>query len=76
MEGKLFEPLSHVGERHGESLDGCEGVLEIQGVGVGIYPTKLHHLKRKKNLKIFHVIDIDYCEVKSVLLSNISMIFE
>ena len=76
MEGKLFEPLGHVGERHGESLDGCEGVLEIQGVGVGIYPTKLHHLKKKENLNVFRMINIDYCEVNSVLLSNISIKFE
>ena len=52
MEGKLFEPLSHIGECHGERLDGCERVLEIQSVSIGIYSSKLHNLKRIHNMNI------------------------
>ena len=40
----LFKSLSDVGQSYRESLDGCERVLEVQGVGVLINPPKLHHL--------------------------------
>ena len=56
MEGKLFEPLGHVGEGHGESLDGCERVLKIQGVSVGVDSSKLHHLKNIDTInKVFRL---------------------
>ena len=40
----LFKSLSDVGQSYRESLDGCERVLEVQGVGVLVYPAELHHL--------------------------------
>ena len=40
----LFKSLSDVGQSYRESLDGCERVLEVQGVGVLVNPPKLHHL--------------------------------
>lgn len=42
---RLFHSLGYVGQRHAESLDGREGILEIQCVSVAVDPAKLHHLE-------------------------------
>ena len=34
-------------------LDGSEGVLEVQGVGISIYSAKLHHLQRTVIMELF-----------------------
>jgi hypothetical protein len=45
--GASFQSLRDVGERHGKSLDGREGVLKVERVSVGVDPAKLHHLDKK-----------------------------
>ena len=65
-----LQTLSHVGQGHGKSLQGGEGVLEVEGVGVAVDSAKLHDLgvwESKGENAISDARDFSYQQLQIIL---------